>query len=203
VYAKAMGTNLLGLVKANAEELARNANDSMMMALHDTLQLTTPTLEEFDQSFSRIVGENKPPYPFETAMDYYAWSSSHKLLNKVQIPFLAINSADDPIVQDVPTDVDGNGWVALAVTSGGGHLGWFESTPGTFTQLKRWITKPVTEWLRAVGEDLVHETPRGPPLDEVDGFIKEVGGRDDLGCKEVEGGELVMGLSQSSVFQGL
>jgi predicted alpha/beta-fold hydrolase len=198
-----MGTSLLGLVKANPEELARNASDSTMLALIDTLQLTNPTLEEFDHSFSRIVGGNKPPYPFETAMDYYAWSSSHKLLDKVQIPFLAINSADDPIVQDVPTDVGGNGLVALAITSGGGHLGWFESTPGALAQLQRWITKPVTEWLRAVGEDLVHETPRGLPLHEVDGFIKEVGGRDDLGCKEVEGGGSVTGLPQSGVFQGL
>ena len=203
VYARAMGTNLLSLVKAHAVALATDADSRMEQVLPGTLALNNPTIEEFDHSFSRVVGDRNPPYPFETAMDYYAWSSSHEVLPGIRIPLLAINAADDPIVQQVPTDLGGNGWVALRLTGGGGHLGWFESAPGGMWKLQRWITKPMMEWLRAVGEDLVTERPRGLPVYERDGYLKEIGGRDDLGCKEVGCTSSVVGMPQSGVFQGL
>jgi predicted alpha/beta-fold hydrolase len=203
IYAKGMGSNLLNLVKHHAEDLARYADSCMQMALAGTLGLKSPTMGEFDHAFSRVVGGNRAPFPFETAMAYYAWSSSHTVLQDVQIPLLSINSADDPIVQDVPTDAGGNGWVAMAMTGGGGHLGWFESGPRGLLHLQRWIIKPVTEWLRAVGEELQVETPKGLPLCEMEGFVRELGGRDDLGCKEIEVGSLVVGLPRVGVFQGL
>jgi hypothetical protein len=203
IYARGMGSNLLGLVKTHAHVLATNANAPMQQVLPGTLSLSNPTIEEFDHSFSRVVGDNGPPYPFETAMDYYTWSSSHEVLPGVRIPLLAINSADDPIVQDVPTNVGGNGWIALGMTGGGGHLAWFESAPDGIWKLQRWITKPLMEWLRAVGEDLMVDGPRGLPVYEEGGFLKEIGGRGDLGCKEIDGGGVVVGVPQSGGFQGL
>jgi predicted alpha/beta-fold hydrolase len=58
------------------------------------------------------------------------------------VPLLAVNAVDDPIVRALPDDVGGNGWVALIVTSGGGHLGWFGGGNGVFG-IQRWITQPV------------------------------------------------------------
>ena len=72
-----------------------------------------------------------------------------------------------------------------------------------FGTLERWIRKPVVEWIRAVGEDMVVDTGRGRPLHEVDGFLKEVG-RDDIGCKEVEGGGHVVGVEgEGGLLAGL
>jgi hypothetical protein len=111
------------------------------------------------------------------------WSSSHKVLPGIRIPFLAINAADDPIVQDVPVDAGGNPWTVMVLTSGGGHLGWFEAAPHK-GQVQRWVRKPVLEWLKVAGELLVRGH-KAQPLVEQDGFIVEIG-REHLGCKKVE-----------------
>ena len=49
------------------------------------------------------------------------------------------------------------------------------------------MQRPVLEWLRAVGEDLVYDPdrPAGAEIYEEDGFLKEVG-RGYFGCKEIE-----------------
>ncbi|KAH9919414.1 uncharacterized protein B0H18DRAFT_1027985, partial [Fomitopsis serialis] len=59
---------------------------------------------------------------------------------------------------------------------------WFES--GADGAIRRWFTRPVLEWLEAVGRDMVVRARPGKPLREVDGFLMEVG-RDDVGCKRL------------------
>lgn len=133
--------------------------------------------------------------------DYYAWASSHKYLKDVRIPFLAINAEDDPIVQDIPVDAGGNGWVAMAVTERGGHLGWFEATG--YREAKRWISKPVVEWFEACVRDIVPERRRGHAIREVDGWLVEEG-REHLGCKVIEGGGKVEGAAgEEGMLAGL
>ena len=51
-----------------------------------------------------------PPYPFDDAWAYYAYSSSHDELDAIRIPFLALNSHDDPTAQCVSQDYDRNEW---------------------------------------------------------------------------------------------
>jgi len=48
------------------------------------------------------------------------------------------------------------GWAALVVTKGGGHLGWFEKDGK-----RRWIVKPIVQWLEAVNEEIVWEDVPG------------------------------------------
>jgi hypothetical protein len=118
------------------------------------------------------------------------------------VPFLAVNAADDPIVQEVPVGAGGNSWVTMVITPKGGYLGWFEpSLPSG--DVPRWITKPVLEWLKLVGEDIVHTSNKRPDLCEEGGFLKEVG-RSHLGVKVTEGGGLVVGVEgESGLLQGL
>lgn len=133
--------------------------------------------------------------------DYYKWASSHKCLKDIRIPFLAINSEDDPIVQEIPIDAGGNGLVAMAVTAKGGHLGWFASTG--YTEIRRWISKPVIEWFEACVRDIVPNGRRGLEICEVDGWLVEVG-REHLGCRVVEGGGRVEGATgQEGMLAGL
>lgn len=49
-------------------------------------------------------------------------------LDAIRIPFLALNSDDDPIAQCAPEDYDRNEWFTLVVTRGGGHmsLSWLD-----------------------------------------------------------------------------
>jgi hypothetical protein len=159
-------------------------------------------MEDFDQAFTRIAGGSSPPFPFASAEDYYVWASSHKALADVKVPFLAINAADDPVVQEIPEYADGNSWVVMVVTSKGGHLGWFEAGE-RLGVCERWFSKPALEWLRVVGEEIIREGMRGKPLHEQDGFVKEVGTQ-NLGYKEIEGGGLVVGVEgEGGLFQGL
>jgi hypothetical protein len=106
-----------------------------------------------------IIGGASPIFPHPSVNDFYKWASCHNDIERVRVPLLAINSDDDPIVQEIPYDqVEKNegGWVALVVTKGGGHLGWFEGHDGKI----RWINKPVIEWLRAMAEEVVWNEDR-------------------------------------------
>ncbi|KAI0709091.1 AB-hydrolase YheT [Earliella scabrosa] len=202
VYSRGMAQNLQNLVARHRDALARFPDSPLWKAVETSLPDKNMALADFDNTITRLAGGSSPPFPFATARDYYTAASSHTLLGDIRVPFLAVSAADDPIASSVPIGVTDNGWVILAVTKGGGHLGWFEAGQ-RFGTLERWIRKPVVEWIRAVGEDMVVDTGRGRPLHEVDGFLKEVG-RDDIGCKEVEGGGHVVGVEgEGGLLAGL
>lgn len=199
-----MGQNLQAIVRLHAETLRKFTKHPVSKAVATTLALEKPSIRLFDQYMTRLVGGPSPPFPMATAPDYYRWASCHDKLDRVRVPLLAISAADDPVVlADPPYEVGGNGWVVLAVTKKGGHLGWFEASgPGLFG-VTRWVTKPILEWLRAVGDDMVVDVGRGKPLHEVDGFLKEIG-RDDIGCIEIEGGGRVVGIEgEEGLLAGL
>jgi len=200
-YSKGMASNLLRLLSRHTASLSRQPDHYVTTAMHAAFALKSPTLEQFDDKFTSKAGGAPPIFPFPSAKHYYIWASSHYVLPDVRVPLLALNAADDPIVHKVPEDVD-NPSVVLAVTPGGGHLGWFETGkdgPGSVT---RWITKPVIEWLRLVGEDLVLERRTKEVYVSEDGFFKE-SGRDDIGCKVIDGGGLVEDTADGNLMQGL
>ncbi|KII88545.1 hypothetical protein PLICRDRAFT_111152 [Plicaturopsis crispa FD-325 SS-3] len=201
VYAKTLGRNLVNLVRINASSMIKFTERGCAQQISVALNLKGPTLEDFDNAMTRFFGGTDRPhgvFPLDKAEDYYRWASTHKVVADVGVPFLAINAADDPVVQKVPMNAGGNGLCAMVLTAKGGHLGWFEAGD------RRWITKPVLEWLHAVGTDLVYNKTRGRPLREVDGYIKEEGDdRLHLGCYELEGGGILMGTDGEGFLAGL
>ncbi|KAI0637069.1 AB-hydrolase YheT [Trametes polyzona] len=202
VYSSGMAQNLKKVIARHMNALSRFPDSPAWKAAQAVAAKKSMSLIEFDDTVTRVCGGSSPPFPFASAYDYYKAASSHKVLGTIRVPFLAVNSADDPIASNMPIGVADNGWVVLCLTQGGGHLGWFEAGKH-FGQLDRWIRKPVLEWLRAAGEDLVPEGDRGRPTHEVDGFLKEVG-RDDIGCKEIEGVGHVVGVEgEEGLLAGL
>lgn len=197
-----MGGNLLNLLKRHSNSLLSDPEHRVAKAVPLAMNLKNPTLEKFDDTFTRIAGGAAPIFPFETAGDYYRWASSHYVVKDIKVPFLAINASDDPVVRHVPMDGAGNGLIVMGLTPVGGHLGWFQAGPGF---VDRWTTKPVLEWFKIMGEDVVHDTQsKGPRiyLDE-DGFLKEEG-RPLIGCKEIEGGGVINGNGgEAETLQGL
>ena len=155
------------------------------------LALKNPTLDEFDEAFTRVAGGPAPRWPFPNVDAYYGWCSSDKIVPQIRVPFLAINADDDPVVKHVPMDGGGNNFVVMTLTKGGGHLGWFQAGPG---YVDRWTTKPVIEWLKIMGQDLVQDlTQKGRRLfTDVDGFLREEG-REELGIKVIGGGVIIDG----------
>jgi uncharacterized protein len=114
---------------------------------------------------------------------------------------LAINAGDDPVVRQLPEDSGKNALVTLVTTHGGGHLGWFTGQ-GVFG-VRRWITQPVLEWLKATAEDLVLPPRALPRLYEEDGWLTEEG-REHLGVKLAEGVDQVEGVEgEGGLLQGL
>lgn len=198
-----MGGNLQKLLRRHAAALSGYPHEVMSERVPATLALKKPFLHEVDHSWTRWVGGTSPPFPFGSAEEYYEYGSSHLGLGEIKVPFITINAADDPVVQSVPLDTVRNGWGTMVMTGGGGHLGWFE-VGDRIGEVRRWVRKPVLEWLRAIGEDMVHAEKRGLPLHEVDGFLKEVG-RDDLGCRKIddEVGFVVGNEGQEGLLSGL
>ena len=149
--------------------------------------LKSPQLIEVDGIIVAKFGGATPPWPFPSATAYYAYASSDRSLADIRVPFLAISSKDDPIVQAVPTHCGENGWCAVVLTEGGGHLGWFEDKKGSWWKfdVQKWTRKPVLEWLKATVEDFERENMPNVEVEVVDGFTRERG-RPEIGFKEID-----------------
>ncbi|KAF9267831.1 AB-hydrolase YheT [Marasmius fiardii PR-910] len=216
IYNRALGTNLQNILIRHQTALAVDLPDrplSMTKAVDGALKLKYPTLKVFDSSFNSLVGGRPgghngtgPYFPFSNVDEYYDYVSSHMLVNDIKVPYLGVNSADDPIVQRVPTFTNGNDqgqnpYVVMALTAGGGHLGWFTDASGA-----RWTTRPVLEWLQMLVQDIDWEpdVQRGATIFvDNEGWIKDPT-VSHLGCKEVAGGGLIDGnRGESGVVQGL
>ena len=196
-----MGSNLARVMKRNYKAFTSDPNHMVTKAAEVAMTLKNPTIDKFDQTFTCIAG-GPPPFPFETAVDYYRWASSHKVINDIMVPYLAIHAGDDPVVQDVPVGPVENGYVVMELTTGGGHLGWFQS--GDRFSIERWTTRPLLEWFKLMGDDVVHG-PIGVSniFQDDDGFLREES-RPNLGCKEVRDGGLIdWTTGEEGILQGL
>lgn len=161
MYAKALGGNLVYLLKTHLPTLNKLAPTSATPHIQHILRMRAPTLKDFDHHVTSYMGGRGNDFPIASGMDYYRISSGHQLVHKIKIPFLALNALDDPIVAEVPyDDIAKSSHVVQLVTPHGGHLGWFEGgrevdEQGVKHPPRRWIRKPVLEWLQATGEDLL------------------------------------------------
>ncbi|KAJ7650200.1 AB-hydrolase YheT [Roridomyces roridus] len=198
LYLRRMGSNVRALIRHHYRALALvKPEHPVAAAVHRFLAVKNPTIADFDDTFTRFVGGIEPEFPFDSVLSYYSWASSRSLVQDVEVPFLAINAADDPVVCYAPWNDGSNKHVVTVVTAKGGHLGWFE------TSEKRWITQPVLEWLRLVGEDL--ELPHNQLVTYTDshGCIRSQE-REELGCKMVGKQGIIDGnRPRNEMFQGL
>ena len=197
-----MAKNLSRLLKRHAHFFEKTPDHYVTIACEEALKLDNPSLSKFDDTFTRVAGGPQPDFPFRNGEDYYTFASSHKLLSQVTVPLLTINAKDDPIVKNVPTENNENGNVVMVLTRHGGHLGWFQGGTG---EANRWTTKPVLEWLKVMAEEVVYEPKQRGQLIYVDeeGFLRDKG-REQLGCKQIEGGGLIDGnTGEPGILQGL
>lgn len=200
VYAKRMGGNLRQLALGHIDTIMKFPDSQLAQSLPELISRKTLTLAEFDDLITVHAGGSSPPFPFKGVQDYYKYAASHQVLGDIRIPYLAVNSDDDPIVDRVPTNETDNEWVTLVVTHGGGHLGWFETTGNGS---KRWMSQPALEWFRATAEKI--DVPRRAVRDIrlVDGWLVE-SRREHLGCKDKgEGGRIEGATGQKGIVAGL
>jgi predicted alpha/beta-fold hydrolase len=196
-----MGRNLKRLLSRHVASIEKFPDSRLSQSLPELFSHKSLTLEQFDTIITAHAGGSSPPFPFDNVRDYYTYASSHKVLGDVRIPFLAVNSDDDPLVKHVPVYETNNEWVILVVTHGGGHMGWFE-TAGK-AKIKRWMSQPVLEWLKATAEKI--DAPRRVMrnIEVVDGWLVE-SGRQHLGCRDNGvGGKIEGGMRQSDLLAGL
>ena len=84
------------------------------------------TLRDFDDAATAKL------HGFAGAEDYYRKSSSNRFIQSVRVPTLLIHSRDDPFLPlaALPfSAIDANPFLSLALTKGGGHVGFFEGGP--------------------------------------------------------------------------
>ncbi len=200
LYAKRLGGNLKRLVSGHVDTIMKFPDSRLAQSLPELLSRKTLTVAQFDDLITVHAGGNSPPFPFRDVYDYYAYAASHRVLGNVRIPFLAINSDDDPLVKHLPMYETDNEWVVLVVTRGGGHISWFEATGNRY---RRWMPQPALEWFKATAEKI--EVPRRVVRDikMVDGWLVE-SGRAHLGCRDIgDGGRIDRVMKQKGILAGL
>ena len=196
MYSKSLGAGLKKIVHCHMDSICQFPTSRLAQALPTLMSYSHITMFQFDSLISVHSAGSSPAYPFDDAWSYYAYSSSHDKLDAIRIPFLALNSDDDPIAGWSPQDHDRNEWFTLVVTRGGGHLGWFQSGGAA----DRWARRPVLEWFRATGEYIRLEGRESRSIECRDGWLIEAG-NEDLGCQEIgDGGMIVAGQGGCDTF---
>lgn len=147
IYSPTMCQNLLKLLREHYSAL--DADPIVARYKNDPLLFKLDTLRDFDDSFtSKLFG-------FNCALEYYRHASPDQRLLNVRVPTLIVSSKDDPIVgcTGLPvSEVRLNPYTYMAVTSVGGHLGWFDylhrrwypaPVAKMFLELDKWETQPL------------------------------------------------------------
>lgn len=196
LYSRVLGACVISLLKRHKTTLFSFRDHPISNAANLVLKFTLPTMKQIDEVFGSQLGD-PPNFPFPTAYEYYQWASSDHLVDRVRVPMLCIDAADDPIVARAPMDARGNPFIFMALTKVGGHLGWFE------WKERRWFTRPVLEWLHMMGEDVILDQITSPDKIYLDkeGFVRQEG-RNLLGCREVKE-SLTDNASEASTSRGI
>ena len=181
-----MGSNILNLYRSHLPALQSFPLSPDLPSTAQVTSLKSTRLIHVDELVFSKYGGAAPPWPFSSVPAYYAYASSDRFLSGIRVPFLAISSKDDPVVREVPTDCGDNGWCAVVLTEGGGHLGWHEDRLDSWWRfdLQRWVCKPVVEWVRATVEVFKREHTPNVEVEIRDGFTR-VKGRPEIGFKEI------------------
>ncbi|KAF5006831.1 hypothetical protein FDECE_6811 [Fusarium decemcellulare] len=151
VYLRVMGGALKELARTHREELEKYSTVDVDAVMDITY------LNEFD----RLI--QCPIWGYPTEYAYYRDASSTDAILSIKIPFLAVNSTDDPIAvkEAIPfEEFQQNPNTILLTTSLGGHLCWFEMGGG------RWFPKPVANFLNFLAFNTDHDSLK--PLSELD-----------------------------------
>lgn len=186
IYSRAMAKNLRTLVKRHMHILEKDDRLDLDAIFNNPHQ----TLYEFDTTVTRVIGG------FPSTEAYYRYASANQYAPNVAVPLLSISAADDPIVSTstVPTALaSSNPFLLFCTTQHGGHLGFFSG----FFQPRRWVGKPVVEFLRELhradeGARIVLPTVpafKGGRAPEVGDAMVLVEGKDHIGFKLVEQSE--------------
>lgn len=135
VYSPTMCQNLLRLL--NEHEKGHMKFDDTVTEYRKNPELfKLQNLRDFDDAFtSKLFG-------FNCALEYYRHASPDQRLLNVRVPTIIVSSNDDPVVgsKALPfSEVKLNPYTYMAVTSIGGHLGWFNFTHG------RWYPEPLAK----------------------------------------------------------
>ncbi|GAA6037019.1 hypothetical protein JCM8097_005511 [Rhodosporidiobolus ruineniae] len=141
VYSRAMASNLKAVLGKHAYAF-RTHPKLDWEAIYGNPNMS---LFEFDSLVTA------PLSGHSTAVEYYRAASASNVIGNAAVPLLSISSLDDPIVDanGIPfSAASSNPNLIFATTQHGGHLGWHEG----FFRPRRWVAKPVVEFLRALHE---------------------------------------------------
>ncbi|KAL2760778.1 hypothetical protein ACRALDRAFT_2039341 [Sodiomyces alcalophilus JCM 7366] len=157
VYQRVMGTSMKQLVLGHKDSLSKYTQLNFNRIENVTY------LYEFDREVQC------PTWGYPTEDAYYRDASSCDALVGIRIPFLALNSEDDPIVpkETIPYDeFKRNPYTILCTTSLGGHLCWFELGGS------RWHSKSVPNFLNYMAFEVDLDSIN-PKDESVPGLWKE------------------------------
>jgi predicted alpha/beta-fold hydrolase len=125
--------------------------------------LLSNTIGEFDEAMAPIFIRNESAYPFsvkigyEDGENYWQDASSYRVIRHVPVPLLLITSQDDFLVYKGSTGKMAysvsNPNVMVVKTKCGGHLGWHESLPETFSVLglgTSWADAATADFIEAI-----------------------------------------------------
>ncbi len=151
IYAGYFLRSLLAKVRSKREILAN------ILDLETVLASTT--IRDFDEAAtSKLHG-------FAGAEDYYRKSSSNRFIQAVRVPTLLLHARNDPFLPSsaVPLSaIEANPSLTLALTDGGGHVGFLEGGPPW--NPASWVEKQSASFLAHHHQDVPATTSDANPI---------------------------------------
>ena len=142
IYNRMLLMFLQKVVKKTKKEL-----EQLNLNLDTNLLLSTNQITDFDEYYTSYI------FGFRGADDYYRNISSVYDMKNIDVPLLCISAKDDQICfeEGIPfEEIKLNKNIALLLTSHGTHSCFIESDGLFGLNVRQWITKPVTQFLKSV-----------------------------------------------------
>ncbi|GAA93390.1 hypothetical protein E5Q_00030 [Mixia osmundae IAM 14324] len=203
MLSKAMASNVRTLVDRHRHAF----EDDKRIDLESLFDRPNLTLYAFDTLITA------PAAGYRSAEQYYKQCGSINYLQGIEVPYLSLNSIDDPIIDapSIPSKPSQlSPYMTVATTDHGGHLGWHQhAVLGLIPRKTRWITVPVLEFFSAILSADPTPSPHRRTLPPFSGRTASTGTevrdalRDDIGFELIGHDTFKGGLTEADASQGL
>ncbi|KAG8992572.1 hypothetical protein FRB94_011491 [Tulasnella sp. JGI-2019a] len=174
------------IVSANKEVFLADADSCLSLSLQRRKRALSRVLWNPSITMSSFTEDLIVPFGgYPSIADFLQDTSCKSVLKDIRVPLVCLNAQDDPLMKGelLPYhEAESSPYVMLALTSQGGHIGWYARVNGRMTQ---WFVKPVCEYFDGLAQLNLPARNSPAALDADVSGMRHQAGRLAVGFREV------------------